>query len=75
MNLSISNEQFLDALVSAGAFVSRSEAINEAVDLLRRREELRAEIKIGLDQLDRGEGEPLDMDEIRREIRRRIGKE
>lgn len=75
MNLSASNEQFLDSAISAGTFVSRTDAINEAVELLRRREELRAEIKIGLDQLGRGEGAPLDMDEIRREIRRRIGKE
>ena len=71
MKLSVSNEQFLDAVVSAGAFVWRSDAINEAVDLLRRREALRQDIRIGLDQLDRVEGERLDMGEIRQEIRRR----
>ena len=64
MKLSTSNEQSLDA-VSAGAFVWRSDAMNEAVDLLRRREALRQDIRIGLDQLDRVEGERLDMGEIR----------
>lgn len=34
--------------------------------------QLRAEIKIGIDQLDRGEGEPLDMDEIWSELQRRM---
>lgn len=71
ISLSANNEQFLESVVATGIFPSRSEAVNEAIELLRRREELRAEIKIGIDQLDRGEGEPLDMVEIKEEFRRR----
>ena len=76
IDLSQPNEQFIDSAVATGLFPTRSDAINEAVDLLRKREELRAEIKIGIDQLDRGESEPHNMDDIKEEIRRRLaGKE
>ena len=72
IDLSQPNEQFLDSAVAAGVFPTRSDAINEAVDMLRKREALRAEIKIGIDQLDRGEGVVRSMDEVIEEVNRRI---
>lgn len=69
------NEEFIDSVVARGGYRSRGEALDDAVELLRRREELRAELKIGLEQLDRGEGEPHDMQEVKDEVRRRIGSE
>ncbi len=56
MSASISpkNEQFLDQVVASGLFADRAEALDEAVRLLRRREELRREIDAGVDQLDNG---------------------
>jgi Arc/MetJ-type ribon-helix-helix transcriptional regulator len=57
MNVGISSEnaQFLQAQVAAGSFASPEEALNAAVNLLRRHEALRAKIQRGCEQLDRGE--------------------
>lgn len=66
----------LDALVRAkvesGLYNSASEVIREALRLLEeqdrlreiRREELRMALRVGVDQLDRGEGSPLDVEEV-----------
>jgi antitoxin ParD1/3/4 len=68
MEISLTPEQvsFLDRQVKSGRFASAEDAISEAVSLLEQREaddlcgrsldELRAEIQLGIDQLDRGEG-------------------
>jgi antitoxin ParD1/3/4 len=57
-------ERELEELVRGGGYHSPHEALHEALQLLKqhesarksRMESLRAEIKLGLDQLDRGEG-------------------
>ena len=57
----------------------RSELItwlSEADDVLKlRREQLRREIQIGLDEINRGEVAPLDMAEIKRKARARRNEE
>ena len=62
-------EQFMEQELAAGKYASREELVAEAVRLLRKRErrvkELREEILPALERLDRGEGEPLDAEDIK----------
>ncbi|MGI8601606.1 MAG: hypothetical protein ACR2OZ_01270 [Verrucomicrobiales bacterium] len=55
----------------------RSELVTwlcEAIDVIEvRREQLRGEVQIGLDQIARGEVAPLDMADIKRKARARSG--
>ncbi|MBI3797573.1 MAG: type II toxin-antitoxin system ParD family antitoxin [Deltaproteobacteria bacterium] len=68
MNVSLTPEleELISQKVSSGLYHSASEVIREALRLLKeqdelrqfRREQLRKEVAIGLEQLDRGEGIP-----------------
>ncbi len=72
MEISLTPEQvsFLERQVKSGRYISAEAAIREAVDLLEQNEtddlggwdieELRRELQLGIDQLDRGEGIELD---------------
>lgn len=81
MNISLTPrlEKLVKQKVASGMYNSASEVMREALRLLDesdriqaiRREELRKEVAIGIDQLDKGEGTPLDMEEIKAEGRRR----
>jgi len=64
-------EQFVQQLVAQGAYSSNAAVVDEALRLLKHRDELRAEIRRGLDELDRGERIPADVvfGELRREFR------
>lgn len=55
IELSPENSLFLSELVTRGAFATESQAVDEAVALLRKREALRADVQLGIDQADRGE--------------------
>ena len=57
MNLNLPNEitDFVKGLVSQGRFDSEEAAVVEGIRLLMGREQLRAEIQKGVDQLDNGE--------------------
>lgn len=71
---------FVHEKVEGGYFANEGEVIHAALVLLRdqeraralRLEELRAKIRVGLDELERGEGQPLDMDDIRAEVHRKL---
>jgi Arc/MetJ-type ribon-helix-helix transcriptional regulator len=54
-HLSPANEEFLDRAVARGVYRDRGEALDQAVDLLRRREELSQKLQEGVDALDRGD--------------------
>ena len=60
-------QQILQEELATGEYDSQDELLLEAVRLLadrnRRRQELRRELQIGRDQLDRGDGIELDSDE------------
>ena len=56
LDLSPQNEQFIEHVISRGVFHNRAEALDEAVELLRRRQELLDHIDEGTRQLRGGEG-------------------
>jgi len=82
MNISLTPELagFVKDQVESGMYHSASEVIREGLRLLlhqkqdrqTRLEELRRQIAVGLEQLDRGEGAPLDIEAIKAEGRRRL---
>jgi len=54
--LSPENEQFIQHAVECGTFQSREQALDEAVELLKRRQQLLDHIDEGTRQLRNGEG-------------------
>lgn len=72
LSLSPENEQFLERAVSVGMYHDRSEALDKAVELLRQREQLIRDVNVGIEQLERGEGMPLDIKEIKAAVRARL---
>ena len=56
----------VQAFVKTGAYSSEDEVLGQALDLLQRRDQLRALVKVGLDELDRGE--LLDGEDVFREL-------
>ena len=76
MNVSLTPqlENFVKDKVKSGRYSSASEVVREALRMLEERDrrlvELRKEIAIGLDQADRGEVSPLDIEAIKKEGRR-----
>jgi Arc/MetJ-type ribon-helix-helix transcriptional regulator len=71
-NLSPENEQFLERAVSVGMYHDRDEALDRAVELLRRREQLIRDVNVGIEQLERGEGVPLNIEGIKSAVRGRL---
>lgn len=75
LSISIREEDrvFIEKAMKAGRFASESEAVSAAIAELRLHEsvraarmaELRDQVKVGLDQLDRGEGAVWNLDEIK----------
>jgi antitoxin ParD1/3/4 len=56
----------VQSFVQSGAYANESEVLGEALQLLERRDQLRALVKVGLDELDRGER--LNGEEVFREL-------
>lgn len=79
-NLPPDLQQFVDHQVNSGKYSSSVEVVHEALKVFREHErvrqsqvdELRSEIQIALDELDRGEGERLDIEAIKRELRTKL---
>lgn len=80
MNISLTPqlEKFVERKVKQGSYQTASEVVRAALRLLAERDEkrrleierLRQEIKVGLDQIEAGEVEPLNMREIKSEGRK-----
>ncbi len=76
-------DNFVAELIESGLYQSQSEVIREGLRLLKEREDLRKlkletlrrEVQIGLDQLDRGEGIPFDVEKIKAEGRKKLAQE
>lgn len=69
IELSAENDRYLQQVVQQGVYPSLAQAMNEAVELLKRRDQLRREIQIGIDEADRGE--LLDGEEVFRRLEER----
>jgi antitoxin ParD1/3/4 len=73
-------DKFVADLIATGLYQSQSEVIREGLRLLKEREdlkqlrmkELRHEIQKGIDSLERGEGTPLNIEEIKAEGRKKL---
>ena len=73
-------ELFVAQRVKAGQYASASEVVNGALALFQAQErwvsdhvpELRRAVAVGLEELDRGEGEPWDVQAIKAEGRRQL---
>jgi Arc/MetJ-type ribon-helix-helix transcriptional regulator len=72
IDLSPRNEQFIEQVVARGDFHDRAQALDQAVELLRRRQELLDHIDEGTKQLRKGEGIELRGDEELRTFFNRI---
>lgn len=66
VDLSPENEQFIDLIVAQGAYSDRKEALDEAIQLLRRRERLRQEINEGL------AGDFIPAEEVHERLRKKV---
>jgi antitoxin ParD1/3/4 len=83
VNLTDRLEEFVKAKVDSGLYNSASEVVRDALRLMAEQDQireakleaLRREVQIGLDELDAGKGEPLNMAEIKAEARRLFEKE
>jgi predicted transcriptional regulator len=53
--ISAENERYLQELVDRGVYRDRAAAIDDALALLKRRDQLRADVRAGIEQADRGE--------------------
>ncbi|MCA9212158.1 MAG: type II toxin-antitoxin system ParD family antitoxin [Planctomycetales bacterium] len=82
MSITLTPEQeaIVKSRVNAGMYESAATMIDKALTILEETEDRRArervfferEVRPALDALDRGEGKPLDMDEIIAEANRRL---
>jgi antitoxin ParD1/3/4 len=74
-------EEFVANQVASGAYSTQGEIVREALMLLRERQrlrelrllDLRKEIQLGLEQSERGETAPWDVEEVKAEVRKRLG--
>jgi antitoxin ParD1/3/4 len=75
-------QSYVDEAIASGAYPDVHALILDAVyrhrdfELTRRRkyEELKKEIQIGIDQLDRGQSKELDMADVRKRVREHLAK-
>lgn len=78
MSVAIPDEflPFVAREISSGKFRSETDVVTEALRLLQERERkldaLRAEIQIGLEELDRGERAELDLEDTKARGRQRL---
>lgn len=68
IGISPENEQFLQEAIELGSYASRDQALDEAVTLLKQRDELLRHIDEGTRQLRQGEGIELKDDEELRQF-------
>jgi antitoxin ParD1/3/4 len=71
-------EAYVEQKIREGKFPTAEAAVEDAVRRAKERDEqltwLRREVRIGLDELDRGEGEPWDVEELKEQLYRKYGR-
>ncbi len=71
IELSKELEQTINTAMLSGKFKSPEECISEAIKALKL-QWLNEELQIGIDELDRGEGEPYDREGINEEVEKQL---
>jgi Arc/MetJ-type ribon-helix-helix transcriptional regulator len=74
-DISPQNEQYIQEAFARGSFQSRGQALDTAIELLKRREETIREVRVGIEQIERGEVVPLDIEKMKAEIRQTLAEE
>lgn len=71
VSLSPENEHFVRDALESGAYTDSAQVLDEALDLLRRKQALRRDVDAGIAQLDNGEVVPSDQmfDRLRRRVK------
>ena len=69
MALTSDQQSVVRQLAASGQYAGEGQVLDEALELLRQRDDLRTRLRVGIDQLDRGERLP--MAEVIAEIRER----
>ena len=67
--ISPENARYIDNAVRDGVYDNTEQALNQAVDLLRQRDRLRADVRAGIKQADAGQ--LLDADEVFERLEKR----
>jgi antitoxin ParD1/3/4 len=81
VSLSLQLQGFIEKKVRTGRYQTASEVVREGLRLIEDRDaeralrlrRLRAEIQVGLDQIEKGRVAPLDVKKIKAEGRKRLG--
>ncbi len=71
IQLSPQQQQFVDAQVASGIFKEPAEVVGVALALLQQRQGEYDQLKTAIAQVERGEYEPLDIEDIKRRGRER----
>lgn len=77
VHLDADTERFVQEKIQAGQYHSPAELIRYAIELLQIQErlddtdisDLRSQLRVGLEQLDRGEGEDWDVEQMKQTLR------
>ena len=61
MSMTLTSDQqcVVRQLAASGQYTGEGQVLDEALELLRQRDDLRARLRVGIDQLDRGERLPI----------------
>lgn len=62
-------QELVESIMAGGSYRDEAEVVGEALRLLQKRDQLKAEIQVGLDELDRGEW--IDGELVFKELRAR----
>lgn len=71
IELTPQQQQYVDAQVSAGVFNKPAEVVGAALDLLQQRQVEYEQLATAIAQVEQGEYEPLDMEDVKRRGRER----
>jgi len=71
IELTPKQQEFIDAQIATGVFKQPAEVVGVALDLLQQRQREYDQLQTAIAQVERGEYEPLDIDDIKRRGRER----
>lgn len=75
IQLTPQQQEFVDAQVASGVFKEPAEVVGIALTLLQQRQREYDQLKTAIAQVERGEYEPLDIEDVKRRGRERKAKQ